>query len=814
MKRRRTAFALALWLSLSVLTMPAYRGGALASSAEAEAKASEMAVAGLRGNVTVRRDRLAIPYIEASNLDDLYIAQGYVAASDRLWQMDLLRRTARGELSEILGSAALEEDKRHRAFRFGPLAQQMVERLSPPMRAALEAYAKGVNAFIESLDAVALPPEFRVLQYKPRPWTPADSLVISKLLAETLTTSWPIDMMRAALAGLPADRRAELLPRTSPLDVLVVGSDESVRSGSAKSGSAQDRPTESGRLVAEAEMMGEVARVSDVMRRSLERIGLYSEDLAASNNWVVSGRLSVTGKPLLANDPHLSPSAPSIWYMVHLTAPGLHVAGVTIAGEPGVIIGHNDHIAWGITNVEADVEDLYAEKFDGINSRRYLTPGGWREAEVSREVIAVRKSPADPATQPTEFNVTVTRHGPVILEKDGLRYALSWPALDPASNEIEVYYFINRAQDWQEFRAALSRYMGFPLNIVYADVEGHIGYWAAGRYPVRKTGRGSLPYDGSSGEGDWQGYVPFEATPHVYDPPSGLIITANNRTIGTDYPYYITDNWAPPYRARRIYDLLTSRKKLSVEDFRTIQADTYSFPDAAFLAEIVKLGRPLESASPEWREVLAAFAGWDAMLAPDSQAMALCVTMRAAFQRRVLAGAIGEEVARKYNWANAGTFFDRIIRTRPREWLPTGFDSYEALLLASYKDAIDTLTRRLGPDRSRWTWGRLTQVRFQHPLASAPLVGAQFEIAPFPQNGGGQAVNRGASVSMRFLADLSDWDNTRQGVPLGESGNPASPHWKDQLESWRSMTPPTFPFNKDAVAAAAKETLILTVPHT
>jgi penicillin amidase len=805
--RKPIAFCLVLLLNVLTFLLPAQGLPAQSIAAGAQVNGSTIQLTGLRRNVTVQRDERGIPYIEAANEEDLYFAQGFVVAGDRLWQMDLLRRTARGELSEIFGRATLEDDKRHRAFGFAALAEQMVSRLSQPARAAIEAYAHGVNAFIESLDEKSLPPEFRVLQYKPRSWRPADSLLIGKVFAESLNTTWQRDLMRAAFSALPQERRDALLPVTSPLDVIIVGSDTL-----KKKPEAINRTSNSMNQLTRYKLLDDLADATDSARRSLERVGLYAEDLAASNNWVVSGKHSVTSKPLLANDPHLQASAPSIWHMVHLSAPGFRGAGVTVAGMPGILIGHNDRIAWGITNVEADVQDLYLEKFEKENPLRYMTPTGWREAETRREEIKVRKSPASPETETIEHNVTVTRHGPIVFEQDAARYALAWPALDPTSIEIEVYYWIAHGRNWQDFRAALSRYNGFPLNYVYADVDGHIGYWAAGRYPLRKVGRGEVPGDGATDARDWTGYIPFEATPHVYDPPSGIIATANNRIVGLDYLYYITDDWAAPYRARRIHDLLTAKAKLSVDDFRAIQADTYSFPDAIFAAEIVKIGRPLAASSPEWRELIAAFDGWDGMMKAESRVTPISFMMRDAFQRNILAGALGPELARRYGWSNSGTFFDRIITTRPPEWLPKGFDSYQALLLACYKEARETLTKRLGAENSQWTWGRLMQLRFPHPLAGAPGVGAQFAVAAIPQNGGGSTVNRAGAVSMRFIADTGNWDNTRMGIPLGESGNPASPHWKDQLADWQTANTRPFAFSKSAVAVGTKEMVTL-VPH-
>jgi penicillin amidase len=313
--------------------------------------------------------------------------------------------------------------------------------------------------------------------------------------------------------------------------------------------------------------------------------------LAASNNWVISGSRTVTGKPLLADDPHLRASAPSIWHMVHLSSPGVRVAGVTSPGLPGVIIGHNERIAWGFTNVGPDVQDLYLEKFDPANPKRYQTPQGWQDAVIRQEQIKVRKGFTS-EYETVVHDVTVTRHGPIIFEADGKRYALRWTALDPRQNRADISYSLNRARNWKEFNAALESFTAPTQNIVYADVDGHIGYHAAGVVPIRKSGDGSVPYDGSTDAGEWTSYIPVSKLPTLYDPPSGIIVTANQRIVGTDYPYFLTHSWAQPYRARRIFDLLNEKPKHSVEDFRRIQGDVYSIAGKLFAQETVKLLKP------------------------------------------------------------------------------------------------------------------------------------------------------------------------------------------------------------------------------
>ena len=767
-------------------------------------------IKGLKDRVTITRDERGIPYIEAKNDDDLYFAQGYATAQDRLWQMDLVRRTARGELAEVLGpgpnNVAVEQDKLHRTYGFAQTAEAEVAQAAPKVAALLDAYARGVNAYAASLDPKSLPAEFQILQYNFRPWTPADSYIIGKIFFEALSDTWRLDIMRQSLSSLPAEKRNALLPERSSIDVLVVGKDTQAKPATPRSARLDSEPPS-------REALAALATNHAVATSALERIGLNTDALAASNNWVVNGSRSVTGKPLLANDPHLRPSAPSIWHLVHLSAPGVRVAGVTSPGVPGVIIGHNDRIAWGFTNVSPDVQDLYVEKFDPANPKRYQTPQGWQDAVIRQEQIRVRKgftSEYDTVTH----EVTVTRHGPIIFQADGKRYALRWTALDPKLNRYDVSYHLNRARNWKEFNAALEWFTAPTQNIVYADVDGHIGYHAAGVVPIRTSGDGSTPYDGATDAGEWTSYIPVSKLPTLYDPPSGMIVTANQRIVGTDYPYFLTHSWAQPYRARRIFDLLNEKPKLSTDDFRRIQGDVYSIAGKLFAQEAVKLLKPKLTASDEKLHVtLDAFEKWDGRINAESPVAPILSQMRLAFRSKILTAALGPDLVRGFQWSNFDTTLDRIIKDQPADWLPKEFASYGDLMRASYDDAIANLTKLLGADETKWTWGELTKARFPHPLGGAPLIGAQFTVPPFPQNGTGgllgATVNVGATVSMRFIADVSNWDKTQHGIALGQSGAPKSPHWSDQLADWRAVTPREFPFTPAAVTKAAKETLVI-----
>ena len=778
------------------------------STSIARGQQQAIQIKGIKDKITIYRDERGIPYIEAQNDEDLYFAQGYATAADRLWQLDLFRRTVRGELAEVLGvgpnNIALDQDKLHRTYGFTQAAEAELAAASPRTRAVLEAYARGVNAYAASLDPKSMPPEFQILQYSFRPWTPTDSLAVVKIFFEALSDTWRLDIMRQALSVLPAEKRAELLPEISPIDVLVVGKDTKAKGSSAQLKVDPVSP----------EFLEKLAYNQAIATAALARIGFDTDALAASNNWVVSGNRTVTGKPLLANDPHLRPTAPSIWHMINLSAPGVRVAGVAAAGLPGVVIGHNDHIAWGFTNVGPDVQDLYIEKFNPDNPKQYQTPSGWQDAVIRHEEIKVRKGIGSSEFDTVTQDVTVTRHGPIIFEGDGKRYALRWTGLDPTKNNADSTYVLNRARNWKEFNTALESFTAPTQNIVYADVDGHIGYHAAGVVPIRKSGDGSVPYDGATDAGEWTSYIPIAKLPAVYDPPSGIIVTANQRIVGTDYPYFLTHSWAQPYRARRIWYLLNEKPKLSAEDIRRVQGDVYSIAGVLFTKEAVKLLRPkLTPSDDKLTATLEAFDKWDGRVNAESTVAPIASQMRLAFRSKILTAALGQELVRSYQWSNFDTTLDRVIKDQPATWLPKEFSSYADLMRACYDEAITNLTKSLGADQSKWSWGDLAKARFPHPLGGAPLIGAQFTVPPFPQNGTGGSlgatVNVGASVSMRLIADPSDWDKTQQGIALGESGLPKSPHWSDQLADWRAVTPHEFPFTQAALVQAAKEKLVL-----
>lgn len=777
MRRNFTCFLLALVFLIFI------------DAASAQTTEDPIKLTGLVSNVEVNFDARSIPYINAANDADLYYVQGFVTARDRLWQMDLLRRVARGETAEIFGKATIEEDKKWRRYGFARIADESVKHLQPEIKKALEDYARGVNAYIATLNKDTLPVEFRILRYSPREWTTSDSIVIGKILAEALSNTYQLDLIRESMKGIDPAKLADLTNPVTAYDVILYGSDK-------KSASAANQVDQN--YLKSSDDNAELAAIAkneiELRERSLSRIGMYAEDLAASNNWVVSGKLTADGKPILANDPHLLASAPGIWYLVHLSSPYMRVAGVTFPGVPGVVLGHNAEIAWGATNVGPDVQDLYVETFN--DKGEYQTQSGWKPVTEREEVIKFRANPLDPTLSSETLKVRETSNGPVIIERDKISYSLKWTAFDPKNSDFSAFFYLNRAKDWNSFKKALSDYGGSMQNFVYADVKGNIGWQTAGKVPIRRKGDGSLPYDGSKNDGDWIGSIPFNELPNLYNPASGFIMTANQRIVGTDYKYpQLVREYAAPWRARRLYDLISNDKKATVNSTLAHQHDVYNIPLSMFAKEMISLNVvPANTVN--------IIKNWDGKMVSDSQAaiyvneVRVCSANKIADANKPVPAYLIRE--RVLFWA---------LAERSSRWLPSSFDDYGALLKACVTETESSLTKRFGEDRSNWVWGKVMTARFPHPLAVAPLIGAQFATPNQPIAGSGQTPNVASAVSMRHIATPGNWDFTSLVIPLGQSGDPKSPFYKDQFNNWNNTTPAIFPFSADAVKKATVKNL-------
>lgn len=780
------------------------------------------ALPGLAAQVRVDRDAWGVPHITAGSVEDMAMAQGYVTAQDRLWQMDVLRRIAEGEISEVVGrgpgDVALASDRLFRTYGMKLAAERDAAALDPDSRSLYEAYARGVNAFIAA-HPNRLPWEFVALRYKPRSWTTADSLAIAGYMARTLSNTWPEEIDRAWVTQkVGPERAAQLFSQDSPDDRIVVGAAASDANAPAPKHPAPKLMMRELHTPASAPFTAAPAQVFASQNALASRAESEAFSLVAgsdenndavradtgSNNWVVSGAHTATGKPLLANDPHLEITMPDIWYAVHLTAPGWNVAGVALPGAPLVIIGHNDRIAWGFTNDGADVQDLYIETFDGANPQNYRANGQWLKADVRTEHIKIRGE----ATE--QLDVYTTRHGPIVQRDANTGYALQWTALQPGGLS-HSYLLMGRAQNWQLFKDSLRDVVGPAQNAVYADVDGNIGFIVAAKIPIRKKGDGSVPVPGDTDDYGWTGTIPFDELPQVLNPPGGIIATANARVVGPAYPHYITDRWAAPWRTERIYDLLSAQNNLSPADMNATQNDILSLPDQRLAAEMVQASRTASPKDSRTRDLLARLAHWDGRAEASSLEDPFVITTREAFLNNVLSPYLGEDTDR-YSWRSE-VFVDWLLRERPTNWLPPNYHTYDGLLIHSADDAVADLARATNnADPSTWTLGALNALTIYHPLGRISILRRLFSIGPLPQSGDLYTVKAMTTThgpSMRFVADLSDWDNSLLEIATGESGQFLSPHYKDEFPEWFAGRPITAPFSVAAEQSVRAHTFLL-----
>lgn len=763
---------------------------AISCYAQSAPKKIFSSISGLKENVVVRRDGRSIPYVEAKNDSDIYFMQGFETARDRLWQMDLYRRVARGRVAELFGKSVLEEDRRWRRFGFSEIAEESLKLTEPSLRKALDDYARGVNAYIATLDRKTLPIEFQILQYQPEPWQATDTIVIGKILADGLSTTWWQDLEKIKLQTLSKAKYDSITSKITPSDLILFGSDK----GTAGVGSAS---------AANFSISGfekAIAAAKEVRKSSLQRVGFYEENLAASNNWVISGKRTADGTAILANDPHLQGTAPGIWYLIHLSTPTMRVSGVTFPGVPGVVLGHNESIAWGATNVGPDVQDVYFEEFN--ENGEYKTPDGWKKPKVRNEEMKFRANPLSPKLDVETLEVVETRNGVIFNETDGKKLALNWTARAPENQEFEAFFSLNRAKNWDQFNASLKTYGGSSQNFVFADTKGNIGWHVAGKVPIRRKGEGDLPYDGTKNDGDWIGSIPYDELPHLYNPKSGFIVTANQRIAGTDYKYQqITRQIAAPWRARRIFELLNSNDKVTMDYVGAIQHDSFNIPLSGFAKEIVKR----KAASSE---TLAILGKWDGNMKADSVGATIADQINTC-----VGNEIAEDSKPASGWQIRQVILPWAIPNNDKLWLPKKFSNWDEILKSCDAETVAKLektTRLGGADRSNWKWGSFRVVSFNHPLAAAPLIGGQFKLSFTNVDGSGQTPNVGTNVSMRFVAKPANWDETRHVIPLGQSGNPQSVHWKDQYDSWQTGKSTVFPFTKAAVDKEAMDVLMFT----
>jgi penicillin amidase len=825
----------------------------------------EAELAGLDASVEVLRDDLGVAHLYAETSADLYRAQGYVHAQERFWQMDVARHTGEGRLAEMFGPGQLETDKFLRTLGWGRTVEQELAQASPRARRMLTAYAEGVNAYLESRPQRAMSLEYAVLSlqspgYRVEPWEPTDSLVFLKLLAFDLRANLEAEIDRAVLSQTLSDERIADLYPPYPERAPVI-----TEPGQPEASPPQPEPD----IQSAAVSPGAVGALRRVGSR-LESVGGLSGAPAAlgSNSWVVAGEHTATGAPILANDPHLGIQMPSTWYQIglHCTAEADcrdDVAGVSIPSLPGVIVGHNDRIAWGLTNLKADVTDLYIERINPDDASEYEVDGEWTEMTTRREVLRAAGGVTETIT------VRATRHGPLVSEVYGplegyepqaspdadggspgaddpgggageaaeTAVALRWTALEPTST-IEAIPRINRARNWTEFREAARAFEVPAQNLVYADVDGAIGYLAPGRIPVRAKGDGSVPVPGWSGEYDWTGFVPYDELPSLTNPEPGYIVTANNAAVGADYPYLLTTDWSYGARASRIERMLEQRLGgLGLDSVGEMQTDAKD-RSANFLVPALtgaRLPNNLDGADgPSSRQAIATarqlLGDWNRQATAKSPGAAVY----AAAWRALLANTFHDELPEAQHPAGGARWFEvvrRLLDDPSSRWWDdrtTGVtERRDDILAASLADAVAELRTRLGDDPQQWAWGRLHTATFANGTLGqsgiAP-VEALFNRGPTRTGGGTSLVNATswdaatgyavtAAPSMRMAAELGDLGRTRLLQTTGQSGHAYHPHYDDAIPRWRDGDQHQLGWQPGAIRADAASRQLLVPPE-
>ena len=724
---------------------------------------------GLHERVEVLRDKYGVPHIFASDQHDLFFAQGYVTAQDRLWQMDLYRRAAQGRLAEVLGEPGLESDRFMRTLGLGRAARLDLSVISDEARGFVEAYMEGVNKFIQQ-HGESLPLEFIILGYRPEPWTTLDTLAIAKLQLYDAAGNYTQELLRASIAArLGPEVLATLLPDAATNANAVDPRAWALVSGEMSPGLPADGP----------------AALASVLGGAGQGLG--------SNCWALAGSRTASGKPLLAGDPHLPVRNPSIWYEVALDAGDLHLIGFSIPGVPGVVIGHNDRVAWSFTYALADTQDLFVERQDPSDLRRYEFEGRMENATFIREVIEV-KGRADPVV----VDVAITRHGPIltpVLKEQKAQLALRWSALD-GTRTVEAVFGMGRARNFTEFRAAAALFVGATLSACYADVDGHIGYQLVGRLPDRKAGDGRLPVPGWSGEYEWRGLRPADDNPFLFDPPGGVVLNANNRPVDRATETGWEGEWDPGFRYAFLRSALAGITGADVARFRSLQTDVTSLPVQRFRAAILSA----RAASPLAAEGQRLVREWDGALGVDSAAAAVYEAWLVHMCGRTFRDKLGPALYEQYLTEGRPTFaLYELVGSPSSTWFadlatgqPGDRDRVAALAL---EDAVRDLAKRLGPDPASWRWGDLHTVSFEHPLSAAKPLDRILTIGPVRRGGDGYSPNNAAysllrpftlrsHASERQIVDLADVDASLSIIPTGQSGQPFSAHWGDQTALW------------------------------
>jgi len=811
--RRSTGARIFLWLFLIlvVLLVGVVAFACFVARSALPQLDGRLQVKGLSAAVRVTRDSHGVPAIEAATLEDLFLAQGYVTAQDRLWQMDIMRRFAAGELSEILGEDTLKIDREQRILGLRAAARSGLQTASPRDRAYFEAYARGVNAFVESHGG-SLPIEFRILGYRPEPWQPEDSIVIANQMVKDLNYYTIGDMLarEKILAKLGPELTSDLYVNRSwhdrPPTVMREDLNDQENQGDSDD---DDDDDDSG---PDTSVTQQRSAGSEIWAQHAR------EAVNGSNDWVVSGTHTVTGKPLLSNDMHLGHQMPNLWYEAHLKcdnqSASLDVVGVTLPGMPYVIVGHNQRIAWGFTNVGPTVADAFIENLNGQGA--YQTPKGWQQPEHRAEVIHIKGKPD------VTVDVKITRHGPIVTELlpgETRPVALRWTLYDG----LRMPFFdVDSAQNWEEFRKAFSQLDAPGQNVVYADVDGNIGYQTTGRVPIRAAGDGSLPVSGADDAHEWNGYIPFDRLPSIYNPPSGVIATANGRITPDSYRNSISVEWEAPWRTERIYHVLESGRKFAATDMLALENDIHSENDLFTAERFVYSVDHASKPSARAKQAADLMRNWDGRMLGSLVAPTIAVRSARELTRLLLEPRLGaapedpeaQETTlnwKTYHWEMQTVWLQNILLHQPKRWLPEKYPNYDELLTAAVEAVVNGAATP--KDLASWHWGSVNSVEIDHPvLGKIPFVRRWAAPGVREQSGSGytvKAVTGHHGPSERFTANLADLDQSTLNTVTGQGGNFLSPYYMDQWKAWYEGSTFTLPFTSQAVEGTGAHRLVL-----
>jgi len=752
----------------------------------------ELRIAGLNKEVTVYRDERGMPHIYAADVHDLYLATGFIMAQERLWQMDLIRRATTGRLSEIFGDSYIQTDLFLRSLDMTSKSKQVLSIQVSSVTECLQAFADGVNVYINDAGK-KLPPEFRILSYKPDPWKLEDiTNIIGYMGWDLASGNLSADIFNYKLIKkLGAEKAMQLIPDWRIESTTVF----------------PDFRLDENELNKAKEFISSLDK--------LKPLGIVS--FSASNNWAVNGLKSSTGKPLFSNDMHLSLSSPGIWMQMHQVIPGkLNVTGVAVPGEPFVVAGHNEKIAWGMTNLMVDDIDLFAEKINPENRDQYFFNGEWRNMMIRPEIIKSKKGRID------TLELRFTHRGPVISGFRDITDAvltMRWSGYDP-SDELKAVYDVNRASDWAEFREGVKNFKSISQNFAYADVDGNIGLVTGGGIPVRK-GYGSTIRSGETDEFDWKGYVPPEQLPVSYNPPSGFVSSANNKTVGEEYPYYISFRFYVPYRIDRIRQMINEKEKISIDDFKKMITDQHSEYAVLLLPLIQKLKERMPDMNPAEADAFRIIDAWDHEMKPGEVAPSIFEFFTVSFIRNLLGDEL-EELFNELPGSIKDHYIYKILKNGPDGWVDdittAQNETLDDIVFKSFREEIKTLTESYGEEINGWIWGNIHKICLEHPMGSVKLIarvfglnsdtygvgGSSHTVCPYTW-GDGFMVNDGASE--RHIYNTADWDESFTVIPTGASGIPASEFYLSQTKTYIEGG-----FYKDAFSdGAVKDAAIYTL---